>query len=223
VELPFEEVPLVQKRLIRLANQLGRPVITATQMLESMVEHPRPTRAEASDVANAIADGTDCVMLSGESAIGNYPVRAVEMMARIAREVEPTVQFTVRPAVTGEQTNALAQAIRAIDDTLVLRCIAAFSTSGYSGRFVSAQRPRAPVVVLTPSLRAYHALNLLWGVRPLLTTEAVVSFEDLVACVERTLIAKRHAAPGDRILIVAGLPMSRPGGTNLMKIHVLGS
>jgi pyruvate kinase len=222
LELSPEKVPVLQKQIIRACNARGVPVITATQMLESMIAEPRPTRAEASDVANAIADGSDCVMLSGESAIGKYPVRAVEMMARIAREVEPTVQFTVRPPVTGDQTNALAQAIRAIDDTLALRCIAAFSTSGYTGRFVSAQRPRAPVVVLTPSLRAYHALNLLWGVRPLLTTEAVVSFEDLVACAERTLIAKGHAAPGDRILIVAGLPMSRPGGTNLMKIHVLG-
>ena len=221
VELRPEKVPVLQKQIIRKCNARGIPVITATQMLESMIIEPRPTRAEASDVANAIADGTDCVMLSGESAVGKYPVRAVEMMARIAREVEPSVTFSVRPPMSSDETNALAQAIRVIDQTLAVRCIAAFSTTGYTGRLVSAQRPRAPVVVLTPNPKAYHALNLLWGTQPVLTDAQVTTVEDLVAYTERALIERRHAAPGDRILIVAGLPMSRPGGTNLLKIHTL--
>jgi pyruvate kinase len=191
--------------------------------MESMINNPVPTRAEVSDVANAVMDGTDAVMLSGESAVGRYPVKAVEMMARIAREVEPTVRFTPHAPVTSDETNALSHAIRAIDHTLALRCIAAFSMSGYTGRLVSAQRPRAPVVVLTPTRKAYHALNLLWGVQPLLTTETVATFEDLIGLTERTLQAKGLAAPGDKVLVVAGLPMGRVGGTNLLKVHTLGS
>jgi len=223
VEMSPEKVPVLQKRIIRACNERSLPVITATQMLESMIVEPRPTRAEASDVANAIADGTDAIMLSGESAVGRYPVKAVEMMARIAREVEPTVRFTAHPPVISDETNALSHAIRAIDHTLALRCIAAFSMSGYTGRLVSAQRPRAPVVVLTPNRRAYHALNLLWGVQPLLTDEQVATFEDLIGLTERTLVTRDLAAPGDRVLVVAGLPMGRPGGTNLLKVHTLGS
>jgi pyruvate kinase len=222
LEMRPEKVPVLQKHIVRACNRRGIPVITATQMLESMIVEPRPTRAEASDVANAIADGSDCIMLSGESAIGAHPVRAVEMMARIAREVEPTLRFTEHPPLTSDATNAIAQAIRAIDCTLPLRCITAFSISGYTGRLVSAQRPRAAVVVLTPTLQTLHALNLMWGTTPLLTTQPIADLEGLIACTEEALITRGLATPGDRVLIVAGLPLSQPGGTNLVKIHTVG-
>lgn len=222
LEVRPEKVPVLQKQIIRACNRRGMPVITATQMLESMIVEPRPTRAEASDVANAIADGSDCVMLSGESSIGAHPVRAVEMMARIAREVEPTLHFTEHPPLSNDATNAIAQAMRAIDRTVPLRCIAAFSTSGYTGRLVSAQRPRAPVVVLTPAPQTVHALNLMWGTTPLLTTRPIATFEELIAGCEQQLVGRRLATPGDQVLIVAGLPMSQAGGTNLLKIHTVG-
>jgi len=221
VEMSPEKVPMIQKRIIRACNQRGTPVITATQMLESMIREARPTRAEASDVANAIIDGTDCVMLSGESAVGRYPVRAVEMMARIAREVEPGVSWTHHPPAETDDTHAMAQAINAIDRTLTLRCITAFTMSGYTARLASAQRTRAPVVALTPTPKAYHALNLLWGVRPLLITHDARTVEDLLALAERALVERRLAAPGDRVLVVAGLPMGQPRGTNLVKIHTI--
>jgi len=221
VEMRPEQVPMIQKRIIRACNKRGIPVITATQMLESMIREARPTRAEASDVANAIIDGTDCVMLSGESAVGRYPVRAVEMMARIAREVEPDVVWTHHPPAETDDTHAMAQAINAIDRTLTLRCITAFTMSGYTARLASAQRTRAPVVALTPTRKVYHALNLLWGVRPLLIAGEARTVEDLLALAERTLVERQLAAPGDRVLIVAGLPMGQPRGTNLVKIHTI--
>jgi pyruvate kinase len=221
VEVSPEQVPLLQKRIIRACNGRGVPVITATQMLESMIREPRPTRAEASDVANAILDGTDAIMLSGESAVGQHPVLAVEMMARIARAVEPELQPVNHAPAKSDETHALSQAINAIDQALPLRCITAFTTQGYTARLVSAERPRAPVVALTPQARVYHALNLLWGVRPLLTGRDVTMFEELTNLAETALLRKGLALPGDRILIVAGLPMGRTGGTNLVKIHTV--
>ena len=223
VEMRPEKVPMIQKRIIRACNQRGIPVITATQMLESMIREARPTRAEASDVANAIIDGTDCVMLSGESAVGRYPVRAVEMMARIAREVEPSVRWTHHAPAESDETHAVAQAIEAIDRTLALGCIAAFTLTGYTARLVSAQRPRAPVIALTPSRKVYHELNLLWGVKPLLIDHEARTLERLLRLAETTLRERGLAAPGDRVLIVAGMPVGEPRGTNLVKIHTMGA
>jgi pyruvate kinase len=222
VEMRPEKVPMVQKRIIRACNQRGLPVITATQMLESMIAEPRPTRAEASDVANAILDGTDAVMLSGESAVGKYPVQAVQMMHRIACEIEPAAQFTITPPAAGDETSAFSQAIAAIDRTLDLRCIVAFTSQGYSARLVSSRRPRAPIIALTRNLPVYHALNLLWGVRPIVVPEKAETLDQIVQIMETVLRAKHLASPGDRVLVVAGLPMGHTGGTNVLKVHVIG-
>jgi pyruvate kinase len=219
VEMSPEKVPLAQKRIIHACNSRGIPVITATQMLESMIREPRPTRAEASDVANAVLDGTDCVMLSGETAVGKYPVRAVEMMTRIIREVEPTARWTNHPPAQNDATHALAQAIHTIDQTLRLRCIVAFTTYGYTARLVSAERTRAPVIALTPQRKVGHALNLLWGVKPVLIDRGALTFEELLNLAETTLRQRNIAAPGDQVLIVAGLPMGQTGSTNLIKVH----
>lgn len=223
VEMRPEKVPMAQKRIIRACNSRGLPVVTATQMLESMIREPRPTRAEASDVANAILDGADAVMLSGESAVGRYPVQAVEMMQRIAREVEPTAEFPVHPATGNDVTHALSQAIGTFDRSLDLRCIVAFTSQGYSARLVSARRPRAPIVALTPNLPVYHALNLLWGVRPIIVADRPATLDEIVTLTQRVLHQRRLAQAGDRVLIVAGLPMGQTGGANVLKLQVMGS
>lgn len=222
VEMRPEKVPIVQKQIIHACNQRGVPVITATQMLESMIVEPRPTRAEASDVANAILDGTDAVMLSGESAVGRFPVESVRMMHRIAVEVEPEARFPSHTPTGNDATHALSQAIGAIDRTTELRCIVAFTSQGYSARLVSARRPRAPIVALTPSLPVYHSLNLLWGVRPIIVPERAASLDEIVQITERVLRDQRIAATGHRVLIVAGLPMGQTGGANVLKLQVMG-
>ena len=221
VEMSPEKVPMLQKQIIRLCNQKGIPVITATQMLESMIQNPRPTRAEANDVANAIIDGTDAVMLSGESAVGAYPVQAVEMMARIAQDVEKDLQFVNHPPVDSDETHALSEALNAIDKIVDLRCIVAFTSSGYTARLASAERPKAPVIALTDNIQVYHRLNLVWGVKPLLLDFQVESFEDLVKQAETNLVERNLAAVGDRILIVGGIPTQKSGGTNFLKIHTI--
>lgn len=219
VEMRPEKVPIVQKSIIHACNQRGLPVITATQMLESMIDEPRPTRAEASDVANAILDGTDCVMLSGESAVGQYPVQSVAMMHRIAFEVEPVAQFANHSHASSDETSAISHAIATIDKTLDLHCIIAFTSAGYSARLVSSRRPRAPVIALTPSERVYHSLNLLWGVRPVVVPERAGTLEEVVRITEQVLLARELAKPGDRVLVVAGLPMGVSGRTNVIKLH----
>lgn len=221
VELSPEKVPMVQKQIIRLCNQYGIPVITATQMLESMITNPRPTRAEASDVANAIIDGTDAVMLSGESAVGSYPIQAVEMMVRIANEVEQTLEFDNLPPNENDETHAISEALSTIDRLLDLRCIAAFTTIGYTARLVAAERPRAPIVAFTPDRQVYQRLNLLWGVQPLLLERSVNSVEALVEQIESSLLAKNLATLNDKILILGGTPVQVAYGTNFLKIHTL--
>jgi len=221
VESGPERVPMIQKRIIRASNERGLPVITATQMLESMIHEPRPTRAEASDVANAILDGTDAVMLSGESAVGKYPVKAAAMLARIASEVEPHAPDIDHPPGGADETRVVAQAIRAIDRALPLRCIAAFTTSGYTARLVAAERPRARIVAVTPKRPVYQALNLLWGVEPLLAERQAASIDQLLALTEAVLRERQIASPGDKVLIVAGIPTGRVRGTNFIKLHTM--
>lgn len=221
VEMSPEKVPILQKQLIRACNRRGIPVITATQMLESMITNPRPTRAEASDVANAILDGTDAVMLSGESAVGQYPVRAVEMLARIALEVEQTFEFENLPPNQSDETHAISEAITVIDRILDLRCIAAFTTTGYTARLVAAERPHTPIVALTPDERVYHRLNLIWGVTPLLIKDSLASVEELARRVEETLKQTDVVQAGDRILILGGSPVQMTHGTNFLKIHTI--
>lgn len=221
VEVSPERVPMVQKHIIRRCNERGMPVITATQMLESMIQNPRPTRAEASDVANAIVDGTDAVMLSGESAVGAYPIQAVGMMSRIAREVEKSVTFTNFPPDLSDETHAISEALNVIDDILDLRCIVAFTTSGYSAMLAAAERPKAMVVALTAREAVYHRLNLVWGVRPILVDQLEANFEDALLKAEKYLKERNFAATGDRILVMGGIPMAAAGGTNFLKLHTV--
>ncbi|MEO0408850.1 MAG: pyruvate kinase [Cyanobacteria bacterium P01_A01_bin.135] len=221
VEMRPEKVPLLQKQIIRACNQRGTPVITATQMLESMIHEPRPTRAEASDVANAVIDGTDAVMLSGESAVGDFPVESVAMLARIIQSVEPEIQFVNNPPATQDETHAVSEALNVIDKTLPLRCIVALTSSGYTARLASGERPKAPVIALTPSRTTYHRLNLCWGIRPILLEQEVDTFEAIALQAQAILTVQDWASPGDRILIVGGIPPQHAGGTNFLKIHTI--
>ena len=172
VELNPEKVPMLQKHIIESCNRKGLPVITATQMLESMIRDPRPTRAEASDVANAIIDGTDAVMLSGESAVGAFPVRAVEMMDRIAREVEAAITFKTYPAEGRGNAHALSEAAKVIAETIEPSCIVVLTTTGHTAHSIAAERPKTNVIAISRSEQVYHALNLFWGLKPLLVSEA---------------------------------------------------
>ncbi|MDY6782863.1 MAG: pyruvate kinase [Cyanobacteriota bacterium] len=221
VEMNPERVPLLQKKIIRCCNQAGIPVITATQMLESMIENSRPTRAEASDVANAIIDGTDAVMLSGESAVGKHPIKAVEMMGRIASAIEPELQFENLPPAETDDTHALSEALTTIDKILDLCCVAAFTTTGYTAKLAAAERPKAPVVAFTPDSLVYHRLNLIWGVTPLLIEESISDVESLISAIEKQLKQRKMAQPGAKILVLGGSPIQQSRGTNFMKIHTI--
>ncbi|MEM6838906.1 MAG: pyruvate kinase [Cyanobacteria bacterium P01_C01_bin.120] len=223
VEMKAERVPLLQKRIIRACNSQSIPVITATQMLDSMIEHARPTRAEASDVANAIIDGTDAVMLSGESAVGKFPVLAVKMLARIASDVEPEITFDNQPPSLNDVTHALSEALNVIDKVLDLQCIVAYTESGYSAMVAAGERPRVPVVAFTPDRDVYHRLNLVWGVRPVLIDEPAAAFEEMTKLAETCLVRQALAAPGDRVLVMGGIPANQPQGTNFLKIQTIGS
>jgi pyruvate kinase len=224
VEMSPEKVPMLQKQIIKKCNQRCIPVITATQMLDSMVNNPRPTRAEASDVANAIVDGTDAVMLSAESAAGKYPVKSIEMLARIATDVEGEIEFNNNyPPNDRDETHALSEALKNIDNILHLQCITTFTSSGYTALIASGERPKAPVVAFTPNLKVYHRLNLIWGVKPVLIDLQVESFEDLIAQAEESLLKRDLASAGDKILIMAGIPTQKPRGTNFLKIHTVSA
>ncbi len=222
VEMRPEKVPLIQKRIIRMCNQRGIPVITATQMLDSMIRNPRPTRAEASDVANAIIDGTDAVMLSGESAVGDYPLESVQMLARIATDIEPEITFTNYPPRHRDKAHALAESINVIEKIIELQCIVAFTETGYSAKLAAAERPSAPVVALTPHLEVYHQLNLVWGVRPILFTYEHPTLEELIALMEAMLKQRNLAATGDRVLVLGGFPLRQSKTTSFIDIHTIG-
>jgi pyruvate kinase len=230
VELPFERVPLAQKRMIQMANLSSRPVITATQMLESMIENPRPTRAEASDVANAIIDGTDAVMLSAETATGKFPVQAVQAMVRIATEIEgahileegPHYDIPIERPQDGETPTSRAiaaatvEAVRRLSAPLILT----FTSSGYTARIVSSFRPPVPILALTDSRRTFNQLALVWGVIPVLCT-AEATFDEMLACGRETALARGLAQRGDRIVVTAGLPMHVAGTTNSLRVEVV--
>ncbi len=221
VEMSPEKVPLIQKRIIQLCNRKGVPVITATQMLDSMIHNPRPTRAEASDVANAIMDGTDAVMLSGESAVGAYPVEAVKMLARIATEVEPAFRGTNYPPARINDAAAISEALHAIDDTLDLQCIVAFTETGYTAQLASEERPKAPIVAYTPFPKTYNRLSLNWGVRPVLLSVHPKTMEEMLRHVEVDLVRRKFAAAGDKVLLMGGMPFGVAGSTNFLKIHTI--
>lgn len=223
VEMSPEKVPMIQKRIIRLCNQKGIPVITATQMLDSMIHNPRPTRAEASDVANAIVDGTDAVMLSGESAVGAYPVESVAMLARIATEVESSVQFVNYPAPHKDDAFAISEALNEIDQILDLQCIVALTETGYSAQLASKERLRATIIAYTPNPRTYNRLSLLWGVRPVLFKAFGDNPVEVITQLEADLVQRNFAAAGDKVLIIGGIPFGTSGTTNFLKIHTIAA
>ncbi len=226
VELPPEEVPLVQKKIIEKCNRAGKPVVTATQMLESMVRNPRPTRAEASDVANAILDGTDAIMLSGETAAGKYPVEAVKMMARIAERTEKALDYPrllqARAEVAPRTvTDAISHATCTTALDLGAGAIITVTSSGFTARMVSKYRPQAPIIAATPSEKVCRKLCLVWGVTPLLVARSENTDEVIRKAVDASLAAGLIKC-GDLVVVTAGVPVGIPGTTNLLKVHIVG-
>jgi pyruvate kinase len=242
VELPFEEVPLIQKQIIREASLHGKPVITATQMLESMVHAPRPTRAETSDVANAILDGTDAVMLSAETAVGEYPLEAVQAMDRIAREMESQRQsrgasidaaLGRRSAEQGalrhhqsspggpiRTEDAIAVAVCAAAEMLMAPLIVCFTSSGFTARKVATCRPTVPVLACTPEPETFRQLALVWGVTSALT-EHNTTYDSMLAVARQKILERQLAQPGERVVVTAGVPFDMAGTTNLLKVEAV--
>ncbi|HJS41836.1 MAG TPA: pyruvate kinase [Gemmatimonadales bacterium] len=222
VELPFEQVPLVQKSLISEANHQGKPVITATQMLESMVHAPRPTRAEASDVANAILDGTDAVMLSAETAVGQYPVEAVRAMDRIIREMERhplRYREERRTAGQGVATeDAIAWGTNAVARMMKTPLIVTLTQGGFTARKVAALRPPVPILAVTTVKATYRQLALVWGVVPVLV-DRVPGYDAMLEVVRGLILKRGLAKQGDCIVVTAGLPWEVSGSTNLIKVE----
>lgn len=227
VEIPAEEVPLVQKMLIEKCNKAGKPVITATQMLESMLQNPRPTRAEASDVANAILDGSDAIMLSGETASGRYPVEAVRTMARIASKTETALRYTdilLQRGVNLQRTttDAVSHATVQVAHELRAAAVITATESGYTARMVSKYRPQAPIIAVTPHERTVGRLQLIWGVQAIQGTKTKNTDEMIASSVTAALDAGL-IKEGDLVVITAGVPVGTPGTTNLIKVHIVGN
>jgi pyruvate kinase len=221
VEIPPEEVPLIQKELIDEANKRGKIVITATQMLESMTEHLRPTRAETTDVANAVIDGTDALMLSAETATGKYPVEAVRMMDRIIRYTErmkETESSYIRGDIFAEATADAA--CRAAED-INAKALVAFTQSGFTARLLSKFRPKVPIIALTPDERIKNRVCLYWGVTPKIM-KLPKTTDEMIENVEESLLKERIVKKGDRIVITSSSPLSTKGKTNFMKLHRIG-
>ena len=241
VEVPLHDVPVLQKKIIAAGRRVGKPVIVATQMLESMMSHPRPTRAEASDCANAVFDGADALMLSGETAAGDYPVEAVTTMAGIIREAEsyrPPMMIDLAdrpsPLLPGASEQALlnpdldrhldipdvvsAAAVHATHG-LEVRRIIAFSQGGFTARMVARYRPRTPITVFTRDTRVARRVQLVWGARPLLIDRQVRDHDEVVSLVDRQLLDAGLAEPGDVIVILMGVPIAERPLTNLMRVH----
>ena len=225
VEIPPERVPVVQKRAVRKARRRRRLCIIATQMLDSMISRPLPTRAEASDVANAVFEGADTLMLSGETAIGRHPAAVVGIMRRIIEQAELVTSEFQRPFERRSGSLEVAQAVcEAAGHTagrVSARFIAAFSQSGFTAGLVSSHRPVTPVLGLTPHAEVARRMSLLWGIRPLVMRE-VRSVDELIRELEKVLLAGRLVSPGERIVILGGAPISAKGRTNMMEVHQVG-
>lgn len=234
VEVPIDEVPVIQKMLISRANSAGKPVITATQMLDSMIRNPRPTRAEVTDVANAIYDGTDAVMLSGETAVGAYPFDSVRMMAKVALHTEASLDYvkifedrkhreveTKQPGEGKSITKSIGQATCEIAHDLGCAAILTATASGRTARYVSRFRPETPIVAATSLPETYQRLALLWGVHPVMVDIAPDSDSMMQACIDaadKSGVVKAD----DLVVITGGVPVGRPGSTNFIKIHRVG-
>jgi pyruvate kinase len=223
IEVPPQQVPMLQKRIIQCCNIVGKPVITATQMLQSMVDHPRPTRAEASDVANAILDGTDAVMLSGETASGKFPVEAVLMMKNISEITEKEFPYELWRArrhnlsKSASVTEAISAASCDIAEQIKARFILSTTMSGYTARQIARHRPPAPIMAVSPLPQTQRRLALVWGVECLLAPD----FRDTDEMLEQAVGAVRpfSLVPGDKIVITAGVPFGATGHTNLIQVH----
>ncbi len=225
VELPVEEGPGLQKRIIRAAREAGKPVVVATQMLESMVQSPAPTRAEVSDVATAVYDGADAVMLSAESATGDYPVASVAMMDRIARQVEQdplyeTLIDAVPVAPDATTADAISAAARQVAETLDVAAIVTFTTSGSTALRAGRNRPRVPILALTPNFTTARRLMLAWGLR-CVHTEDATDFAHMLRLACRHAVSEGLASKGDRLVVTAGAPFGTPGTTNVLRIAVI--
>jgi pyruvate kinase len=225
VETPAEEVPFHQKHIIRACNRVGKPVITATQMLQSMIESPHPTRAEASDVANAVLDGTDAVMLSGETAVGRYPVEAAGVMEVICSNAEahlPYGQLLHEEAGCHETiTEAISGAAVQIADEVEARAIVTATMSGTTARMVARHRPSIPVVAVTPNEATLFQLTLVWGVAPV-RVEEFDSTDSMVRVMVRAVREEGLVSLGERVVLIAGIPFGSMGETNMLKVHVVG-
>ena len=232
VEVPFEQVPLAQKRIVQLANYSGRPVIIATQMLDSMIQSPRPTRAEASDVANAVLDGTDAVMLSGETAVGEYPLHAARAMVRIIREIEGSGVLAQGPRYLPRPDNwqrggatrrehavasCTVDAVRQLDAPALI----VITSSGFSARLVSSYRPPVPIFAVCTEPRTFRQLAPVWGVWPTLATDVPVSYSALSAYGKEAVVRAGVGRPGDSVVVTAGFPFHESGSTNTMRVEQL--
>ena len=223
VEIPLEQVPLLQKRAIRLAREHGKPVIVATQMLDSMIHYPHPTRAEASDVANAVLDGADALMLSGETSVGEYPIQAVETMARVIGAVE-SQGFWGMPSVRRRpETRPEAIALNAVRIAEDLHAVAlvAFTETGATVRHVAAHRNAIPILAFTPRPEVRSRLALVWGAETFIVPQAATT-DEMVAQVDRALLEMGRGKKGDYVVIVAGTPPGTAGSTNALRVHQLG-
>ena len=223
VELPIEEVPMVQKRCITLARESAKPVIVATQMLDSMISNSRPTRAEATDCANAVLDGADALMLSGETSVGDFPIETVQTMARIIEHTETVALDQIPPLKHSPATKggAITKAATEVGSIVGAKYLVAFTQSGDSARRMSRLRSPIPMLAMTPDAGTYNRLSLSWGVEPMLT--AVVNHTDeMVMQVDSLLIESKRVKIGDLVLIVAGSPPGIPGSINAMRVHKIG-
>ncbi len=223
VEMSPEKVPVIQKLIIAKACEARLPVITATQMLESMTQNPRPTRAEASDVANAVFDGSDALMLSAETAAGAYPIETVEMMDRIIREAESSDSRILRPQPAQFNiAETAAELICHASEELQMKVIAVFTETGSTGRLISKHRPRRPIIAFSTIQETRRRLSLYWGVVPRTIAE-VQNIEELVLVTEKRLLEEKLVKRGDVVGIVAGTPLFVGGTTNFMKFHIIGN
>jgi pyruvate kinase len=225
VELPAEEVPLIQKRIVRAARTLGKPVVVATQMLESMISAPAPTRAEASDVATAVFDGADAVMLSAETAAGQYPYEAVNMMDRIVARVEQDPGWRAltdaqRPEPERSSAGAIAAAARQVAHTIAAEAIATFSSTGSTTLRVARERPDCPILGCTASETTARRMAVIWGVHPVMTPE-LHSMTDMVARAVRAAVGEGFAKTGDEVVVTAGVPFGTPGTTNALRVAIV--
>ncbi len=224
VEMPFEQVPLVQKAIIRQCNRVGKPVITATQMLESMIQNPRPTRAEATDVANAILDGTDAVMLSGETAAGEFPIEAVRTMASIAittdRALLQDQNYELRLKPENDVTEAVAHATVVLAEQIKASAILCATTSGGTARAVAQYRPTIPILGVTTEEKTYRQLALTWGVTPRLIAP-VENTDEMIEVTQQAALQEKFVKRGNRVVLTAGVPVNNPGTTNMIQVHTI--